>query len=63
MIRPGFLEQEYGESLRKVANMDVDILLPGHLVTYEGDVRKILMEAWHKYQTEPHDIMDLTERK
>ena len=62
MIRPGFLEEEYGESLRKVADMDVDILLPGHLVTYEGNVRRILMAAWHKYQAEPHDIMDLAER-
>ena len=35
MIRPGFLEQEYGESLRKVADMDVDILLIG--VTYDSN--------------------------
>ena len=60
MIKPSYSEEDYGKSLLKVADMNVDILLPGHLVTYEGDVRKILLAAYRKLTTEPHEVMDLT---
>ena len=60
MIKPSYSEEDYGKSLLKVADMDVDILLPGHLITYEGDVRTILLAAYHKLRTEPHEVMDLT---
>ena len=62
MIRPGFLEKEYGESLQKAAELDVDILLPGHLITYEGDTKKIFRAAYEKYRTQPHEIMDLNKK-
>lgn len=62
MIKPGFLEKEYGESLLKAAGLDVDILLPGHLITYEGDTKKIFRAAYEKYLAEPHNIMDLTKK-
>ena len=60
MIKPSYSEEDYGKSLLKVADMDVDILLPGHLITYEGDVRTILLAAYHKLRTEPQEVMDLT---
>lgn len=62
MIRPGFLEKEYGESLQKAASLDVDILLPGHLITYEGDTGKIFRAAYEQYCSQPHKIMDLTKK-
>lgn len=62
MIKPGFLEKEYGESLQKAASLDVDILLPGHLITYEGDTKKIFRAAFEQYMSEPHHIMDLTNK-
>lgn len=60
MIKPGFLEKEYGESLQKAAALDVDILLPGHLITYEGDAKGIFRAAYEKYCSEPHNILDLS---
>lgn len=60
MIKPGFLEKEYGESLLKAAKLDVDILLPGHLITYEGDTKKIFAGAYKKFVSTPHEIMDIS---
>lgn len=62
MIRPGFLEKEYGNSLKKAADLEIDILLPGHLLTYEGDTKRIFRDAYKKYCEEEHQIMELTEK-
>ena len=63
MIRPGFLEKEYGESLKKAESLHADILLPGHLITYEGDVKRVFAGAYAKYQSTPHEIMDISKRE
>lgn len=60
MIRPGFDEAAYGESLEKASHIDADILLPGHLITYEGDTKQIFRTAAEQYASQPHNIMDLT---
>lgn len=61
MIKPGFLEDAYGESLKKVLNLDVDILLTGHLLPYIGKPRKLFEKAYEIYRSQPHQIMDTEE--
>lgn len=60
MIRPGFLEEAYGESLQKACGLTADILLPGHLLPYFGDPAGLFRKAYHKFMTEKHDILDTT---
>ncbi len=57
MIRPGFLEREYGESLLKAAQLDADLILPGHMITYEGDTQGMFRRAYRKYMEE-HEMAD-----
>lgn len=59
MIKPGFSEHDYGESLKKACNIPADILLTGHYTVYYGDVKKIFKKAYDKFSTEKLEIMEI----